>query len=111
MGGYSYGPRDYYAWGQWNVHCSMCGRKLKSDEVEKNWMGQYRCPEHNEPRQAQDFVRGVPDDGSVPFAQLPTIQPRIVCTLNGTSAIPGYSIPGCMTPGRTNIDPTLPLTA
>jgi hypothetical protein len=47
----------------------MCGRKRKFSEVVRNWQGLYRCPEHNEPRQPQDFVRGVADVMTVPFAQ------------------------------------------
>lgn len=55
------GRADYLALGQWNVVCFQCGRKRKSGQVVKNWQGFYVCPEHNEPRQPQDFVRGVPD--------------------------------------------------
>jgi len=63
------GRADYYAPGQWNVACSLCGRKRKSGEVVRNWQGLYRCPEHNEPRQPQDFARGIKDVMTVPFAQ------------------------------------------
>lgn len=64
------GRADYYAQGDWNVACSECGRKRKSRQMVRNWQGQYRCPEHNEPRQPQDFARGVKDDMSVPFVQM-----------------------------------------
>jgi hypothetical protein len=52
----------------------MCGRKRKSSDLEKNWMGLYRCPEHNEPRQPQDFVRNVPDIMTVPWGQPQEVQ-------------------------------------
>ena len=65
------GRADYYKPGDWNAVCSMCGAKRKASQLVLNWQGQYRCPEHNEPRQPQDFVRAVPDVQSVPWAQIP----------------------------------------
>lgn len=67
------GPADYYADGEWNLVCSMCGRKMKSHEAIKNWQGMWRHVRCNEPRQVQDFVRAVPDDQTVPFSQPPAI--------------------------------------
>lgn len=64
--------RDYLQLGDWNVACSMCGRKRKASELVKNWQGMWRCPEHNDSRHPQDFVRAVPDVQTVPFAQIPT---------------------------------------
>jgi hypothetical protein len=72
---------DYYKSGSWNLQCSICGRKLKADESVRNWAGQWRHIRCNEPRQVQDFVRGVPDDQSVPFSQPLT---TIFTTVNAT---------------------------
>lgn len=47
--------------------------------LEKNWQGYYVCPEHNEPRQTQDFVRAIPDMQNVPWSQ-PAITPVYVYT-------------------------------
>ena len=61
----------------------MCGRKRKAAELVRNWQGLYRCPEHNEPRQPQDFARGVPDKMGVPWAQPETdiyVGPTIIPT-------------------------------
>lgn len=63
------GRADYLELGDWNALCSMCGQKRKASMLIKNWQGQYRCPEHDEPRHPQDFVRGVADDTSVPWVQ------------------------------------------
>jgi len=107
MGGPVKGKADYLELGDWNVACSMCGRKFKASQMVKNWQGMWRCPAHNEPRHPQDFVRGVQDIQTVPFAQ-PEIDIDIqICTFNGISAIPGYAIPGCMIPGRSTINPDL----
>lgn len=61
--------RDYLELGSWNALCSMCGRKRKASELVKNWQGMYRCPEHNEARHPQDFVRAVPDVQTPPWVQ------------------------------------------
>ena len=83
MGGPIKGRADYYKFGDFNGACSMCGRKRKAAELVKNWQGLYRCPEHNEPRQPQDFARGVPDKMGVPWAQPETdiyVGPTIIPT-------------------------------
>jgi hypothetical protein len=43
--------------------------------MEKNWQGYWVCPRHNEPRQPQDFARGIPDNQTAPWVQpFPTVQ-------------------------------------
>lgn len=67
------GRADYLVLGDWNVVCYQCGFKAKASQMEKNWQGFYVHPEHNEPRQEQDFVRGVPDNQTPPWVQpMPT---------------------------------------
>lgn len=63
------GSADHLVLGDWNVQCYQCGRKAKASKMERNWQGYYVHPEHNEPRQPQDFVRGIPDNQTVPWAQ------------------------------------------
>lgn len=60
-----------YEWGDWNAVCSMCGRTRKASQLVKNWKGQWRCPEHNEGRHPQEFVRAVPAEKPPPFTQPP----------------------------------------
>jgi hypothetical protein len=100
MGNLLKGPDDHLVIGDYNAVCSMCGAKRKASKMVLNWMGQWRCPQHNEPRQPQDFVRGVPDIVTPPWVQKPTSTYLQICTYNGISAIPGLAIPGCMIPGR-----------
>ena len=69
MSGPIKGRADYLELGDWNAVCSMCGRKRKASWLVKNWQGMWRCPEHNEPRQPQDFVRAVPDVQTPPWVQ------------------------------------------
>ena len=99
------GVADYYEPGDWNVLCSMCGAKRKASQVVRNWQGLYRCPEHNEPRQPQDFVRGEQDIQTVPFSQPPSDVFITICAFNDRAAIPGIGIPGCLIPGNTHILP------
>ena len=103
------GRADYLELGDYNAVCSMCGRKRKASTLEKNWMGLYRCPEHNEPRQPQDFVRNVPDIMTVPWGQPQEVQYIAICTFNGNSGIPGYATPGCSLPGVTFLIPVTPI--
>lgn len=96
---------DAFVSGEWNAACSMCGRKRKASQLVRNWQGMYRCPEHNEERQPQDFVRGVREVITVPWAQPETDTNISVCSLNGQSSIPGWAVPGCEIPGRTYLNP------
>lgn len=61
-----------YEWGDWNATCSMCGRQRKAGKLVKNWQGQWRCPEHNEGRHPQEFVRAVPAEKPPLFVQRQT---------------------------------------
>lgn len=63
------GRADYLELGTYNAVCSMCGRKAKANQLERNWQGLYRHPYCNEPRQPQDFVRNVPDIMTIPWGQ------------------------------------------
>lgn len=63
------GRADYWAPGDWNAQCYECGRKRKASMLKKHWQGYYVCPEHWEPRQPQDFARGVPDNQTPPWVQ------------------------------------------
>lgn len=63
------GRADYLLLGDWNVQCYQCGFKAKASTMIRNWQGYYVHSEHNEPRQTQDFVRGVPDNQLPPWAQ------------------------------------------
>jgi hypothetical protein len=105
MGDRVQGKADLLVVGDWNAACSICGRKRKASELVQNWQGFWRCPEHNEPRQPQDFVRGIPDIQTPPWAQPEEDINILVCGFNDLSAIPGFAIPGCSTPGRKNLLP------
>lgn len=101
MGSPIKGRADHYVKGDWNAVCSMCGRKRKASTLVQNWQGQWRCPEHNEARQPQDFVRGVPDIIAPPWIQDPESLYIEICTFDSISAIPDEGGPGCMIPGRS----------
>lgn len=62
------GQADYYLEGAWNFRCSECGKKLKSTEGRYRWDNQWVGPECWEVRNPQDFVRGIPDNPSVPWS-------------------------------------------
>lgn len=105
--GSNMGRADYLKLGDWNVVCSMCGRKMKASMMVKNWQGFWRCPEHNEVRQPQDFVRGIADKQNPPWVQPDQDIDIQICTFNGQSAVAGYAVAGCMIAGRSVFDPTV----
>jgi hypothetical protein len=98
------GPADYFALGDFNAECSISGFKRKASKLVKNWQGQYRIPEFNEPRQPQDFVRGVQDVQAPPWVQPPREEFVQICTYNGISAIAGLAVAGCAIAGRDVYD-------
>lgn len=95
------GKADHLVLGDHNATCYECGKKFKASTLKRHWQGYYVCPAHWEPRQTQDFVRAVPDNMSVPWAQpQPADTFGLSCTLDGSSSVPGLATPGCMIPGR-----------
>jgi hypothetical protein len=102
---------DFYADGEWNFACDLCGRKQKSNRSMLTWNGLRVCRHHKEVRNPQDFLRGVKDDQSVPWSRSALNPPLCdststvmsTCTLQSRSGIPGFGLPGCMTPGNTDL--------
>ena len=94
MGSAARGHADFYAPGDWNAVCYECGRKFKASELKRHWQGYYVCSKHWEPRQPQDFVRGVQDVQTPPWTQpMPpdptTSSPWLM--LIGASPYPNYT--------------------
>lgn len=69
------GSNNYFASGQWNFICDLCGKPGKSSSARKTWDGYYVCASHKEERNPQDFIRGVKDDQSVPWSRVEVPQP------------------------------------
>ena len=117
--------------GGWLVICDQCGRKYKESELRLRWDGLMVCPGDWEPRQPQDFVHGVADiqappwvrseqsDQFLPVCDLITVNAKAdygtadcatvgvnngympTCTFEGSTAMPGISIPGCFIPSKS----------
>jgi hypothetical protein len=98
------GKADYYADGQWNFYCDLCGAKTKSGDAMKTWNGLYVCRHHKEVRNPQDYLRGVKDNQSTPWSRPEKVPETFVgyCTLQGKNAVPGFAIPGCAIPAFIN---------
>jgi hypothetical protein len=101
------GKADYYADGQWNFTCDLCGAKTKSSVAMKTWNNLYVCRHHKELRNPQDFIRGVKENMSLPWTrpkQPETFTPDTKsCTLRGTNSIPSFAVPGCAVPSLINL--------
>ena len=96
------GRSDYLDLGGWNAQCFRCGRKRKNSDLRKQWQGYWVCKEEWEPRHPQDYVKGVVDLQTVPWAQPDNwtyVGPNI-CTVQSKSAIPSDAGPGCMIPSN-----------
>ncbi len=58
-----------YKPGQWLAICDRCGFQFLSGQMKKTWDGLYVDTACWEPRHEQEFVRGVPDEQSVPWSR------------------------------------------
>ena len=63
------GRSDYYAPGDWNACCDRCCAKFKASKLRKDWQGFMLCDWCYEPRQPQDFVRGLADPTPLPWVR------------------------------------------
>jgi hypothetical protein len=96
------GHADYLRNGDWNAICDRCGSKFKFSQLKLEWDGLYVCTANGcwEPRQPQDYVKGVRDDMAVPVSrpdQPPVyIQDEIVTQIPNISllytVIRGYAV-------------------
>lgn len=102
-----------YDGGSWNGICDSCGRQYKAPELRKRWDGFYVCSLCYEPRQPQDFVRGVVDQQAPPWTRpVPTEVFDVFCTAEGRQSIAGMSVPGCWVAGLDmTLDPSVPENA
>lgn len=90
------GRADFLDLGNWNAICYQCGRKRKASDLRRQWQGYYVCKEEWEPRNAQDFVRGVPDLMVPPWTQPPPADIFVTfCTPNGRTAIANTAVANC----------------
>jgi hypothetical protein len=70
----------------WNVICDVCGFKFKSGDVKKRWDGLYVCKEDYEQRHPMDFMKGFPDDQTVPYSRPDTEDSAVTIYSNGQDA-------------------------
>jgi hypothetical protein len=65
------GHADYLRNGTWNGICDRCGSKFKFSDLKLEWDGLYVCTANGcwEPRQPQDYVKGVRDNMAVPVSR------------------------------------------
>lgn len=98
------GKADFYARGQWNFYCDLCGAKTKSSDGVRTWNNLWVCSHHKEVRNPQDFVRGIKDDQTTPWRRSAT-PPEFLqsCSLQGLNAIPDYGVPDCCIPDYINL--------
>lgn len=62
-----------YKPGDWNAVCDHCGMTRKASQFRKDWQGFMVCEGCFNTRHPQDFVKGIPENQSVPIARPDTI--------------------------------------
>jgi len=67
--------------------CDVCGRKFKASKLKMRWDGIMACPQDWEPRQPQDFVRGVPDPQLVPWVRDEATDTFIAITISSFNTL------------------------
>jgi hypothetical protein len=72
------GRKDYYSHGNYNVICDLCGQKFKATELTMQWNYLFTCSTCYEPRNPQDFVKGIRDDMKVPIARPDATTPTFI---------------------------------
>lgn len=60
---------DKYRPGDWLARCDMTGFRQYASDCRMQWNGLFVRSQSFELRNAQDFVRGRPDDQTVPIAR------------------------------------------
>lgn len=61
--------RPRYDKGDWKAVCDSCGFEFKASKLRKRWDGLMVCSKDWEPRQPQDFVKGVADIQTPPWTR------------------------------------------
>lgn len=86
----------YWESGSWKVICDVCGREYRSYQLTKRWDGLMTCSEDWEPRQPQDFVRGVADKIAPPYTRPEqTDQFIFSCTPATSQGAADYGVADC----------------
>lgn len=81
------GRADYWKPGDPSAICDRCGFKFKLSQLKKEWDGLMVCDQCWEPRQPQDFVRGVKDQRPIPDARPETPDQYVSGTTNVPSGV------------------------
>lgn len=84
----------YFEIGNWNAQCDECGRPFKFSDLRLRWDKAWVCNTGScwEPRQPQDFQRGIKDDSSVPVGRPRILPVDTITTLAANLASSGLSL-------------------
>lgn len=91
------GDRDYLRLGDWNARCMRCNKKYKGTELQITWDQLWVCRRCWEPRQPQDFVRGIVEHPTPPFVYNPADTFIFeLCSPNAMTAIVDFAVCDCV---------------
>ena len=63
------GQADFLRVGDYNAICDVCGRKFKFSRLRQKWDNTWACEQDWEPRQPQDYLKGIMDNMSVTLSR------------------------------------------
>lgn len=90
-----------YVKGDWKAICDICGRVYLGSQLRKRWDGFMACPDDWEPRQPQDFVRGIVDTQVPPYVRPESNDSFIAfCTPENSSSIADWGVADCLIADR-----------
>ena len=78
---------SFFAKGEWNFTCDLCGRLEKSGRAQKTWDNHWVCMKHKEVRNPQDFLQAVKDDQTVPWSR---VEPPAATVFTGLPILDTY---------------------
>ena len=77
----------------WNVICQICRKKVKSEEIKKDWRGLLVCSDDFETRHPLDApVKRQGEDTSVPFTSSEPIDEYITVTKHALADATGLPV-------------------
>lgn len=103
--------RTWFASGDWNAICDVCGFKFKASHLKLRWDGLMVCTKDWEPRHPQEFIRPIPDQERLPWTRPEgndqfisvTVNTNVLtCSPTGGYCQAGYAEADCVTVGVIN---------
>ena len=92
-----------YKRGEWKAFCDRCGTRYFGSQLRKEWTGLMVCQRCWEPRNQQDFLKGVKEKLVPAFVRPGSNYPVNHCSLTGHSALADFAESDCAAIGNNTL--------